>query len=73
MFQYPEQPPKINWALYKKSIPTPALVDEFEKQYNALKIPYPPDTLSGQLDALEKDIQSDIAKFKTESNGRIDE
>lgn len=73
VFQYPEQSPKINWALYKKTLPKPALVDEFEKQFNALQIPYPPDTLGGQLDTLENEIKSDVAKYKTESNARIDE
>lgn len=59
--------------MYKKQIPLPGLVDEFEKQYNALKVPYPPDTVSSQLDSLEKEVQADITKFKTESNARIEE
>lgn len=73
MYQYPEEPPKINWALYKKTIPIPGLVDDFEKQYNAFKVPYPPDTVSSQLDGQEKEVQDDIAKFKSESNTRIEE
>lgn len=73
MNQYPEAPPKIDWAKYKTLVPIPGMVDEFEKQYNALKIPYPPNNLVSQLDALENEIKSDIEKFKTESNGRIAE
>lgn len=49
------------------------MVDEFQKQYSALSIPYPPDTVSPQIDALEKEIKGDIEKFKTESNIRIAE
>lgn len=49
------------------------MVEEFQKQYSALNIPYPPDTVSSQLDAQEKEIKSDIDKFKIESNARIAE
>lgn len=49
------------------------MVDEFQKQYSALTIPYPPDTVSSQIDAQEKEIKRDIEKFKSESNVRIAE
>jgi len=49
------------------------MVDEFEKQYKALSIPYPPNPKVSELDALEKEIKSDIAKFKSESDARIAE
>lgn len=49
------------------------MVDDFQKQYSALKVPYPPDTVKPQLDALEQEVKSDIAKFKSESNARIEE
>lgn len=49
------------------------MVDEFQKQYEALSIPYPPNPLTSQLDSLEKEIQNDVNKFKTESNGRIEQ
>lgn len=70
---YPEKPPAIDWAAYKAKVPVPGMVDEFQKQYQALNIPYPPDTAKPQLDALQKEIESDIAKFKTESDARIAE
>ncbi|KAK9876795.1 hypothetical protein WA026_015033 [Henosepilachna vigintioctopunctata] len=68
---YPENPPAIEWSQYKAKIPVAGMVDEFQKQYTALKIPYPPDTVSSQIDALEKDIKQDIENFKKESNERI--
>ncbi|ENN73621.1 ATP synthase subunit d, mitochondrial [Dendroctonus ponderosae] len=67
----PEKPPAINWDLYKQKVPIAGMVDEFQKKYSALSIPFPPDTVSGQLNAQEKEIQADIEKFKTESNARI--
>lgn len=69
----PENPPAIDWSFYKARVPLPGMVDEFQKKYSALSIPYPPDTLRPQLDAQEKEIRADIEKYKTESNIRIAE
>ncbi|XP_045460917.1 ATP synthase subunit d, mitochondrial-like [Harmonia axyridis] len=68
---YPENPPVIDWSLYKSKVPVPGMVEEFQKQYSALKIPYPPDTVSSQIDAVEKEIKADIEAFKKESNANI--
>lgn len=68
----PEKAPAIDWAYYKQRVPVAGMVDEFQKQYTALNIPYPPDTVSGQIDAQEKEFKSDIEKFKVESNARIE-
>lgn len=73
MLANPENPPAIDWAAYKARVPVAGMVDEFQKQYTALKVPYPPDTASGQIDALEKEVKSDIEKFKVESNTRIEQ
>ncbi|XP_017773779.1 PREDICTED: ATP synthase subunit d, mitochondrial [Nicrophorus vespilloides] len=69
----PESAPAIDWAFYKAKVPVAGMVDDFQKQYTALNIPYPPDNVSGQIDTLEKEIKSDIAKFKVESSARIEE
>ncbi|XP_022901608.1 ATP synthase subunit d, mitochondrial-like [Onthophagus taurus] len=71
--QLPDAPPKLDWAFYKAKVPVPGMVAEFEKSYSALNIPFPADTVSGQLDSQEKEIKQDIEKFKTESNARIEE
>lgn len=70
---YPEKPPAIDWAFYKARVPVAGMVDEFQKQYAALNIPYPPNTKVSELDALEKEINADIEQFKKESNSRIEE
>lgn len=67
----PEKPPAIDWSFYKAKVPVAGMVDDFQKQYSALSIPYPPDTLRPQLDAQEKEVRADIEKYKTESNARI--
>lgn len=69
----PEKPPAIDWAFYKSRVPVAGMVDDFQKQYAALTIPYPPDTISSQIDTQEKEIKADIQKFKAESNARIAE
>lgn len=69
----PEKPPAIDWTFYKERVPVAGMVDNFQKQYGALSIPFPPDTISSQIDAQEKEIKADIEKFKSESNVRIAE
>lgn len=58
MMAYPENPPKIDWAYYKNKIPIAGLVENFQKQYDALKIPFPQDTVSSQINDLEKEVVS---------------
>lgn len=67
----PPEPPKINWAAYKQSIPIPGMVDTFQKQYEALKIPYPADTQTAQVDAQWAEVKKAIQAFIQESNGNI--
>lgn len=67
----PEQSPKIDWAAYKNKIPNAALVDSFQKSYESLKVPYPADNLSSEVDKLRSQVSNDIASFKKESDDRI--
>ncbi|XP_022911684.1 ATP synthase subunit d, mitochondrial-like [Onthophagus taurus] len=69
----PETLPKIDFSYYKKGIAIPGLVDDFEKQYGEIKIPYPEDNVSKDIDELEKEIRQDMEKFKKESDARIAE
>lgn len=68
---YPEKPPALDWSFYKARVPVAGMVDEFQKQYSALSIPFPPDTRTAEVDTQEKEIKADIEKFKSESNARI--
>lgn len=67
----PEQSPKIDWSYYQSRIGVPGLVETFRKAYEGLKVPYPSDTLSSQVEELRKEINADIQKFKAESVKRI--
>lgn len=39
----PEEPPKIDWSYYKANAANKAIIEQFEKAYTSLKIPYPDD------------------------------
>ncbi|CAG4946435.1 unnamed protein product [Parnassius apollo] len=67
----PPEPPKINWNLYKQTVPIPGMVDTFQKQYEALKIPYPADTMTAQVEAQWQQIKKAIDAFVQESNTNI--
>lgn len=49
------------------------MADNFQKQYEALKVPYPEDKVSKDIDALEKTVKSEISAFVADSNKRISE
>ncbi|XP_044309892.1 ATP synthase subunit d, mitochondrial [Varanus komodoensis] len=67
----PAAPPAIDWAFYKSAIAIPGMVDEFEKKYNALKIPEPVDTQSAKIDAQEKESEKSAAAYIQASKARI--
>lgn len=54
----PDQPHKIDWAYYKKHVPAAGMVDKFQKEYEALKVPYPPDNYTAQIEAEGQKIVS---------------
>lgn len=69
----PETPPKIDWAAYKKTVPVAGMVDNFQKQYEALKVPYPADTITSQVDQQKQSVQKEIEQFVSSSKSRISE
>lgn len=71
MTALPENPPKIDWASYKAKIPVAGLVDQFQKQYEALQIPFPADTESAKINEDEKKLLAEAHAWIQESNTRI--
>lgn len=47
------------------------MVDNFQKQYEALKIPYPSDTMTAKVEAQWGEIKKAIESFVQESNKNI--
>ena len=64
LMSLPEKPPTIDFATYRSRLPNVAMVNEFEKQYNSLKIPYPADKLTPLIDAQEKEAEVEIQSLK---------
>jgi F-type H+-transporting ATPase subunit d len=58
----PETAPKIDWAFYKSRVAVTGMVDNFQKHYEALKIAYPADTVTPQVEAQAKEGVS-LLKF----------
>lgn len=71
MLANPAEPPKINWSVYKQAVPIPGMVDTFQKQYEALKVPYPADTLSSKVDAQSVEVKRAVEAFIAASNANI--
>lgn len=55
MSALPAEIPKLDWAAYKNKIVVPGLVDNFEKSYSSVKVPYPADKYTGAIDKNEQE------------------
>ncbi|XP_043260580.1 ATP synthase subunit d, mitochondrial-like [Colletes gigas] len=67
----PEAAPKIDWAYYKRTITTPGLVDKFQKEYESLTIPYPPDNYTAKIEAEEKETLVKIEEYLRYADSQI--
>ncbi|CAG0917463.1 unnamed protein product [Notodromas monacha] len=71
LLAFPENPPKINWDMYRQSISVPAFVDAMKQQYESVKVPYPADKYTADVAAQEKEAEESTVKFIKDSNDRI--
>ena len=71
MVANPESPPKIDWSYYKKTVTAPGLVDQFQKQYETLSIPYPADKYTAEIESEEKQIAKKMEEFIQEVDKAI--
>merc|ERR1712050_617863 len=69
----PEAAPKIDFAAYKSKVAVNGMVDEFQKKYEALQIPYPKDNATAALDAQLVAKKAEYTKFVAESDAKITE
>jgi len=67
----PAEPPKLDFSAYKGKVAIPGLVETFQKQYEALKIPYPTENLTPKIEGQKTEMAAKIKAFVAESNDRI--
>ncbi|KAI5643085.1 ATP synthase D chain, mitochondrial (ATP5H) domain-containing protein [Phthorimaea operculella] len=68
----PPEPPKIDWEMYKKTVPVEGLVDKFRSEYEAFKVPYPEDTLTKEVDAQWAKLQEEVKRYVEERQKDIE-
>merc|ERR1712198_90828 len=67
----PEALPVIDFSAYATRVAVPGMVENFQKQYESIAIPYPEDTVSGAIDAQEAEAAVEVKDFIAASNARI--
>lgn len=65
MLAAPAEPLKIDWAAYRNKIAVPGLVDNFEKAYNAVKVPYPEDKYTAAVEKYGSEAVSIIIAHRS--------
>jgi len=71
VYSNPETAPKIDFAFYKSKIPLAGLVDSFQKQYEAIKVPYPSENITPKIAEQEQLGNKEVQEYITASNKRI--
>lgn len=69
----PEKPAPLDWDMYRKIVPIPGLVDKFEKQFAAVKVPLPNDPVTATIDAQQKEMDKNAAVWKADGEKKIAE
>ncbi|XP_032900311.1 ATP synthase subunit d, mitochondrial [Amblyraja radiata] len=67
----PEKPLALDWSYYRNIIAKPGMVDEFEKKYNAVKVPEPIDTQGEKINAQEQEANKSAQSYCQASKERI--
>ncbi|XP_030591625.1 ATP synthase peripheral stalk subunit d, mitochondrial [Archocentrus centrarchus] len=67
----PDKPAAIDWSYYRSAVAKAGMVDEFEKKFNALKVPEPVDTQTALINAQEEEASKTATAYTEASKARI--
>merc|ERR1712018_892887 len=67
----PDKAPAIDFNSYKSKIAVAGMVDDFQKKYEALDIPYPKDNLTATIDQQAVQKKQEYQKFVAASQEKI--
>ena len=70
---YPENPPPINFEEYRQKVSNKDVVGQLEQAYKSLKITYPKDTLSAEVDKQEQEYKRQADAYVGVANSKIAE
>lgn len=73
VLSYPENPPQINFEEYRKKVSSKDAVNQLESAYKALKVTYPKDTLSQEVDKQEEEYKKKALAYVDVANAKIAE
>ncbi|RWS28969.1 ATP synthase subunit d-like protein [Leptotrombidium deliense] len=73
VMSFPENAPAINWSEYRTKIVNKAVVDELEKAYKAVSVPYPEDKWTSSVDEQEKNNENSVAEYCEWSRSKVKE
>lgn len=68
---YPENPPQINFDEYRNKVANKELVGKLEQAYKSLKINYPKENLSQEVDKQEADYKQQANAYVEIANSKI--
>ncbi|XP_047508591.1 ATP synthase subunit d, mitochondrial-like [Pieris napi] len=69
----PPELPKIDWKKYQSLVPVAGMVEKFQKEYEAYKVPYPDDKVSATIDEQWKSLEPQIKAYCDEREHDIKE
>ena len=68
-----ERPTGIDWTFYQSNVSNSALVADFKKKYDQLKIPFPKDTSSDKIEQKSIHMEKEAVKLMELSKLRTEE
>ncbi|KAI6661951.1 ATP synthase, H+ transporting, mitochondrial F0 complex-like protein [Oopsacas minuta] len=70
---YTERPTTIDWSFYQTNVSKSAIVADFKKQFDQLKIQFPKDTESDKIEQKKVEMEKEAVRLLEESKQRAEE